>query len=121
MAFQLSDDIMDVISTEQELGKPPGQDLRQGVYTLPVLHALQDGPRRGELAELLSAGPPQGNVLARALELVSADGSLGPARAAVTQEVRRAREVAAELPSGPAKAALLNLTEYLAVRCGAEV
>src|SRR6266511_2932752 len=119
MRFQLSNDIMDVTATEEELGKPPGQDLRQGVYTLPVLYALQDDRRGRELAELLSGGPPQGELLDRALRLVASEGSLRPARAAVTREVRRAREVAAELPAGPAKDALLNLTEYLAVRCGA--
>ena len=43
MAFQLSDDIMDITSSQLELGKEPGQDLKEGVYTLPVLHAL---PRR---------------------------------------------------------------------------
>src|SRR5437870_13354966 len=37
MAFQLSDDIMDFTASEEELGKQPGQDIRQGVYTLPVL------------------------------------------------------------------------------------
>jgi len=80
---------------------------------------LQDDRRGRELAELLSGGPPQGELLDRALRLVASEGSLRPARAAVTREVRRAREVAAELPAGPAKDALLNLTEYLAVRCGA--
>ena len=119
MGFQLSDDIMDVISTEDELGKPPGQDLRQGVYTLPVLYALGDGRRGAQLAELLSEGPPQGAPLDRALQLVASDESLHPARAAVTREVRKAREVAVGLPEGPAKDALINLTEYLAVRCGA--
>jgi heptaprenyl diphosphate synthase len=119
MGFQLSDDIMDVTATENELGKPPGQDLRQGVYTLPVLHALHDESRGRELAELLSSGPPEGETLERALELVANDGSLSPARAAVTREVRKARGVAAGLPEGPPKDALLNLTEYLAVRCGA--
>ena len=41
MAFQLSDDIMDITATQLELGKEPGSDIRVGVYTLPVLHALR--------------------------------------------------------------------------------
>ena len=36
LAFQLSDDIMDVVSTQMELGKEPGTDMKEGVYTLPV-------------------------------------------------------------------------------------
>jgi geranylgeranyl pyrophosphate synthase len=119
LGFQLSDDIMDVISSDDVLGKPPGQDLRQGVYTLPVIYALQDGPRGRELADLLEAGPPEGERLERALQLVASDGSLGRAREAVTAEVRRARTLAEALPPGAPRDALLHLAEYLAARCGA--
>ena len=45
MLFQLRDDVLDIIGTEEELGKLPGQDLAEGIYTLPVLKALP-GPRR---------------------------------------------------------------------------
>ncbi len=60
LAFQLSDDIMDLTATEQELQKEPGQDLREGVYTFPVLHALNHGARATELEGLLRDGPPRG-------------------------------------------------------------
>src|SRR5205807_4759415 len=55
--FQLSDDIMDVISSAGELGKEPGIDLKEGVYTLPVILALQGSE---ELRSLLGDGPPDG-------------------------------------------------------------
>jgi heptaprenyl diphosphate synthase len=119
LGFQLSDDIMDVISTEEVLGKPPGQDLRQGVYTLPVIYALQDGAGGRELAALLEEGPPDGERLDRALHLVASERSLNGAREAVAKEVRRAQKLAEELPAGAAKDALLHLAEYLAARCGA--
>jgi heptaprenyl diphosphate synthase len=120
MGFQLSDDIMDVISTEEELRKQPGQDMREGVYTLPVLYALQDGKRAEELGALLSEGAPSGERLQRALEIVRQDGSLKHARAAVSREVRRAKGLAEKLEPGRAQDALLNLAEFIAVRCGAE-
>jgi geranylgeranyl pyrophosphate synthase len=120
LGFQLSDDIMDVISTDDVLGKPPGQDLRQGVYTLPVLYALQDGHGGRELAALLEEGPPEGERLDRALQLVATDGTLDRAREAVTREVRRAQGLAQGLPAGSPKDALLHLAEYLAARCGAD-
>jgi heptaprenyl diphosphate synthase len=53
MVFQLRDDIMDVVATDGELGKPAGQDLAEGVYTLPVLHALADPEIGPELSALL--------------------------------------------------------------------
>ena len=119
MAFQLSDDIMDVTATERELGKEPGVDMREGVYTLPVLQALSEGDRSQELAGLLSPGPPRGDRLRRALEIVRSPESLGPARTAVATEVDRAKELASRLPKGPARAALITLAEFLAARCGA--
>ena len=119
MAFQLSDDIMDVTATERELGKEPGVDMREGVYTLPVLQALSEGDRSKELAGLLSPGPPKGDRLRRALEIVRSPESLGPARTAVATEVDRAKQLASRLPKGPARAALITLAEFLAARCKA--
>jgi heptaprenyl diphosphate synthase len=119
MGFQLSDDIMDVISSEEELHKQPGQDMKLGVYTLPVLYALADGRRGQELRALLQEGTPEGERLDRALEIVRQDGSLSRAREAVTREARRARQLAERLPEGPTQNALLHITEFIAVRCGA--
>ena len=55
MVFQVRDDILDVVGTEAELGKPAGQDLAEGIYTLPVLYALADPVAGPELAP--AAGP----------------------------------------------------------------
>ncbi len=52
MVFQIRDDVLDVVASETELGKPPGQDLAEGIYTLPVQRALLDptvGPRLRDL------------------------------------------------------------------------
>jgi heptaprenyl diphosphate synthase len=119
MAFQLSDDIMDVIATTEELGKEPGVDMKEGVYTLPVLYALNRGPRRDELRALLQPGPPDGDRLVRALEIVGAGEGIAAARAAVVAEVDRANALAGRLPAGPAATALSQLAEFLAARCGA--
>jgi heptaprenyl diphosphate synthase len=118
LAFQLSDDIMDITSSQTELGKEPGVDLREGVYTLPVLHALHHGPRGGELGEILADGAPAGESVERALEIVRTDGSLDHARDAVASEVGRAIGFAGRLPASPASHALTQLARFLAVRCG---
>jgi heptaprenyl diphosphate synthase len=120
MAFQLSDDIMDITSTHQELGKEPGQDLRQGVYTLPVLRALAEGPHRDELGEILRRGAPDGERLERVLEIVRSDGSIDHARAAAGREAGRAIGLARRLPESASGHALEQLSRFLALRCGAE-
>jgi geranylgeranyl pyrophosphate synthase len=53
MLFQLRDDVLDVVASEEELGKPAGQDLAEGIYTLPVLYALRDPEAGRELRPLL--------------------------------------------------------------------
>ena len=55
MVFQIADDILDVIATDEQLGKPAGNDVVEGVYTLPVLRALDDPQVGDELRRLLEA------------------------------------------------------------------
>jgi heptaprenyl diphosphate synthase len=119
MAFQLSDDIMDVAADRATLGKEPGADLHEGVYTLPVIYALRDSARRDELRQLLGERPLGAERLTAALDIVRVDGSLDRAREAVTAEVRTAVAEADALPAGRAREALIHLAEFIAVRCGA--
>ena len=119
LAFQLSDDIMDITSSQLELGKEPGTDIREGVYTVPVLHALRHSADRDELRRILTTGVPDGELLDRALEIVRT-GSIEHARAQVRDEVARAVGLARQLPDGPARHALVQLARFLAVRCGAD-
>lgn len=118
-AFQLSDDIMDLTVSSDVLGKEPGVDMKEGVYTLPVLDALTVSEEAEELSKLLSAGPPEGENLARALELVRNEGSLGRSRDVVARSVDHAVDLLGRLPKGPAASALIHLSEFLAKRCGA--
>lgn len=68
MAFQIVDDILDVIATDEQLGKPAGNDLVEGVYTLPVIRAMTL-PGGEELRDLLapsSVAPGTAEAMARA-------------------------------------------------------
>jgi geranylgeranyl pyrophosphate synthase len=58
MVFQIRDDILDVTATNGQLQKPAGQDLAEGIYTLPTLVALEDPDTGPDLRALL--GQPLG-------------------------------------------------------------
>jgi heptaprenyl diphosphate synthase len=55
MAFQVIDDVLDVIATDEQLGKPAGNDMLEGVYSLPVIRTF-DSPNGTELRKLLTDG-----------------------------------------------------------------
>ncbi|MCB0992235.1 MAG: polyprenyl synthetase family protein [Acidimicrobiales bacterium] len=74
MSFQIVDDVLDLVADPERLGKPVGSDLRAGVYTLPVLHALA-GDRGDELSALLD-GPVDYETSAHASRLVAASGGI---------------------------------------------
>ncbi len=120
VAFQLSDDILDVASESAESGKTPGTDLREGVRTLPVLHALRSaGPGDARLVELLSLGELTDPALhAEALGLLRAHPAMQMARADLRRWSDAAREEILALPDVPARAAFEALCEYVVERTG---
>jgi heptaprenyl diphosphate synthase len=116
MAFQLSDDILDIASDADESGKEPGTDLREGVRTLPVLFALEQDPD-GELAALL-AGDLGTNDVARALHLLRASDALDRSRGIAADYVASAVDRLEPFGDQPAVAALTRLAEYAVDRGG---
>jgi heptaprenyl diphosphate synthase len=120
VAFQLSDDLLDIASKSVVSGKTPGTDLREGVPTLPVLYALADdsgAPESARLREIVSRGPLTDDALvAEALELFSESGALKRARETVRGYAERARSELAGLPDLPARRALESLADFIADR-----
>ena len=114
VAFQLSDDIIDIASLDS--GKSPGTDLREGVRTLPMLYTLADPNADTELADLL-AGPIHDDVLVdRAVTLLRHSPGLTRARATLDGYAAAARAELATLPPSAAVDALRALTDYVVAR-----
>jgi heptaprenyl diphosphate synthase len=78
MVFQIVDDILDVVATDQELGKPAGNDLVEGVYTLPVIRALAHD-EAGQTLRRLLGGPLDAVAVDEVRALVRADGAVASA------------------------------------------
>ena len=120
MAFQLSDDLLDIASDSAHSGKTPGTDLREGVPTLPVLYALssQDADSGSvRLRELLADGPVTDDALhAEALELLRESTALKRARETVRGYSEAARQQLLTLPDCSARNALESLCDVIADR-----
>jgi heptaprenyl diphosphate synthase len=120
VAFQLSDDILDVASESAQSGKTPGTDLREGIRTLPVLHALRSaGPADRRLVELLSMGELTDPALhAEALKLLRSHRAMELARADLQDWANKARGEILGLPDVPARTAFEALCEFVVERTG---
>ena len=112
MLFQLRDDILDVVATDEELGKPAGQDLAEGIYTLPVLRALADPVTAPELRPLLGA-PLEQPERDKARSIVAGSGAIAETVAAGHRFVAEAVEAAGTVPERTLGRSLEDLARSL--------
>jgi heptaprenyl diphosphate synthase len=120
VAFQLSDDILDVASESAQSGKTPGTDLREGVLTLPMLHALRSSrPQDARLVELLRSGELTDQARhAEALALLRAHPAMQTARDDLRYWSQVARKEILALPDVPARSAFEALCDFVVERTG---
>jgi heptaprenyl diphosphate synthase len=110
MAFQIVDDILDVTATDEQLGKPAGHDLVEGVYTLPVIRTLSEGA--DDLAALLG-GPLEDQQLDQARALVRANGSVAESLETAAEYARSAIASLDPLPHATAAVQLGEAAQHL--------
>ena len=119
VAFQLSDDLLDVVSETGQSGKTPGTDLREGVPTLPaLLLSRTTDPGSERLRSLLSGPIEDDETVEEALALLRAHPVLGQARDVLREWADDALAAITPLPDCPAKSALAALTEFVVARTG---
>lgn len=114
MAFQVVDDILDVVATDEELGKPAGHDLVEGVYTLPVIRHLA-APGGDELRDMLGK-PLDGIALDKARALVRSNGAVDDAASTARSYADAALGALDALGDGVATAWLADATGLLLER-----
>ncbi|MFC5752153.1 polyprenyl synthetase family protein [Actinomadura rugatobispora] len=121
VAFQLSDDILDIASEAEQSGKTPGTDLREGIRTLPmhlVLAGTDTGPDDARLRVLLAADLTDDTLHAEALTLLRAHPAMDRARADLRRWAEDARSELLTLPDIPARGAFTSLCDYVVSRTG---
>lgn len=113
MVFQIVDDILDITSSDAELGKPAGHDMVEGVYTLPVLHTMAVGDAAGKELQAMLGEPLDCAQQRRALEIVRAGSGIQFAVETAQRFVQEASNACDALPQGEVTRALNEATKNL--------
>ena len=116
MAFQIQDDYLDVVSDEEELGKPVGSDIVEGKMTLMVVHTLSvaSPEDKEELIFILKSGDESNTQ--RAIDIFNKYGSIDYTRDIALDNVNRAKDLLDLLDDSPAKEALYDLADFMLQR-----
>ena len=112
MVYQLRDDILDLIATENQLGKPAGQDLAEGIYNLPTLFAFNDASVGEELRGMLGR-PLDDDERERARKLVVATDGIERTIAAAKRYLDLSHEALWVVPSAGLRVGFTKLIASL--------
>ena len=106
IVFQIVDDILDIVSTDDELGKPAGHDMEEGVYTLPVLLTMQAGGAAAETLRATLGEPLTAQTRSELLQLVLGGDGVERALEVAREHVAMAEATCALMPASSATTAL---------------
>jgi heptaprenyl diphosphate synthase len=118
MAFQIRDDILDLCGTEQQIGKPPGSDIKQGNITLPMLLALQEPelsePMLKEIARIQAADGQTDVSLF--IKMIRSSNGITKAEEMAVRYIEKAITALKDLPECQAKQDLIRIAHFVGNR-----
>ncbi len=116
MAYQISDDLLDFISSEQVCGKPVGSDLRQGIITIPVVYALNNEHTGQRLLSLLKKESKDESDWDEAFSLIEDAGALTTAQNLCNRYLQKAKKELVYLPDQPSRSTLDGIADFIGNR-----
>jgi octaprenyl-diphosphate synthase len=118
IAFQLIDDVLDFVSTEDKLGKPVANDLREGKLTLPLIYLLEMGAaeHRRLVETVIAEGGFETVTREQIFALVRDNGTLDRARHEARAYAGRALEALGGFADSPYREALLSIPNFIVER-----
>ena len=125
VAFQLADDLLNLVGDAEAQGKDFRSDITEGKRTLAVVWALEhlEGTEREELVALLASGTTDAGELARAVELIERGGGIAHCQELAREEAGRAKEAASALAAAghitvEARDLLISMSDFFVERAG---
>jgi geranylgeranyl pyrophosphate synthase len=116
IAFQLTDDALDLAGQQSRLGKDTNADLREGTYSLAVLYTLAHPDHGRRLRSLLTRDRLSPATVLTATDLIRASGGIEHALDTAHTHAAHARSALHPLPTGPARMTLTRLTHFAVTR-----
>ncbi len=118
ISFQMVDDLLDYVSSEEKFGKPVGKDLREGKITLPLIYTLKNMDRNEaqRLKDRFESGSVEDKDFDDLILRVRESGNIEKIRAEAQEYVSKASEFLNDFPGSVYKNELLELNEYIAKR-----
>ena len=119
IAFQIIDDILDYTEDQATIGKPAGNDLRQGMVTLPLIYALQAQPQNGHhqrVHGLLMGTSPKDEDIHSVVKWVVTGQGVERSRADAQAYAEKARQALYHFPASPDRAVLDELIDFVVSR-----
>jgi geranylgeranyl pyrophosphate synthase len=116
MSFQIIDDIMDFTSDTVKLGKPVGNDLRQGIVTLPVIIFAEDHPNDEDISALIKGKCLEDENVSSIVEKVSKSDAIEKAHREAEDYINSATSILSDIEPGEYQSALLELSNYITQR-----
>jgi len=117
LSFQIKDDIFDYFK-DDAIGKPTGNDLREGKVTLPLIYALSrtESPRHGEMRRLADSDSLITEQIETLIDFAKAEGGIEYAYATMERLRAEARSILEPYPDNEAKQAFMSLFDYIIKR-----
>lgn len=116
MAFQITDDILDFVASEEILGKPVGSDIKQGVITLPAIYALKYDPQREQLRSWLSSPEKCISKAEDIVKIVTESDGIDYAYQVSFKFLEKARQQLQFLPDVPVKKSFDDIALFISGR-----
>lgn len=116
MAFQITDDILDMTANQKELGKPIGSDLRQGIITLPTIYALKYAIEKQELATIIVNRQKTDDGINEAIEIIKNSGAIEYSFAIAQSFIIKAKNQLHHIPSPECQHTLAYLADFVQIR-----
>ena len=114
MAFQIIDDVLDYTSSDETLGKESNHDVKEGIYTLPLIYALEKKPK--ELVEILNKEAYTDDDVEKVKEIVTAYDGVEKARQLAKKFTNKAFKLMEKLPENEYRTMLQEITRLMLVR-----